>query len=352
MPLSGLRPLTIAQIFDRAIALYRRHFWQLVGIVALVQLPLLALQLIASSLGVQSFRDSLEFLSQGGLGVPPSQSNTTFLGTTLNSLVVLVSLVLVQGWALSVVTQTVAGHYTGREPRTILAAYREMKGAWLSVFGGQLVLFILILVAAIWWVVPCVGWLTGLGLVYLLGRVIYPLIIPVVLLEKCPSSVAWRRAWDLARTRFWPLLGLSLVLYFFSIFLTTGPAGLISLLFQLVLGNSVGTFALVFQVIFPSLTTIISSLLYLPLETTIFTLLYFDLRVRNEGLDLVAQVNHHLPSDEQWATALAATPHTPSLPLLTTREVTYLVVPTLAILAFVFVLWGGLLAIFLAIGGA
>lgn len=349
MPLFGLRPLSIAQIFDRAIALYRRHFWQLVGIVALVQLPLLVVQIIASSLGAQSFRESLQLLDQGQL--PPStQSNVTLLGTALNGLTGLVSLVLVQGLALSVVTQTVAGHYTGRAPHSVLAAYREVKGAWISVFGGQLILFALIIMAVIWWVVPCVGWLTGLGLIYLLGRVIYPLIIPVVLLEKCPSTMAWRRAWDLARTRFWPLLGLSLVLYFFSIFLAAGPAGLLSLLAQLILGNSLESFTTVFQVIFPAVTTLTASLLYYPLEATIFTLLYFDLRIRNEGLDLVAQTHQQLPADEQWATALAATPHSPALSLLTTTEVAYLVVPTLAILSFVFVIWAALVAMILAVG--
>lgn len=41
--LSYLRPLSLGQLFDQAIRLYRRNFWKFVGIIAVVQIPYAAL---------------------------------------------------------------------------------------------------------------------------------------------------------------------------------------------------------------------------------------------------------------------------------------------------------------------
>ena len=73
-----------------------------------------------------------------------------------------------------------------------------------------------------------IGWLTGPGVLFFVGLVVSPLVAPVVALEKLGVMDSIRRAWDLARSRFWWLIGYAFVLTLLGQLIVTGPVYLVS----------------------------------------------------------------------------------------------------------------------------
>ncbi len=112
------------------------------------------------------------------------------------------------------------------------------------------------------------------------------------MIEQRPGSAALRRAWDLARKRFWWMVGFMLLLTLFSLLVIQGPTSIVTSIFQARMrsaANLGGEFTM--QLIVQSLTALVFSLLYQPLQLACATLAYFDLRVRLEGFDLALMAN-------------------------------------------------------------
>ena len=278
-----LRPLRLGELLDQAIRLYRRNFITFIGIIAVIYIPLMILQtasttLLTSSMGSLRTSTSPEEIF----------TNYAYWGGIFSTLIItFVQFILVQGIATGALTRAVADNYLGR-PTGILDAYRGIKDSWVSLLGALLFIVLLFIALSIWWiVVPCIGWFTGLGMMAFLMSAVSPLVAPVVVLEKQGALAAIRRAWDLARRRFWPVLGTIFVLYLFSLLIVNGPAAIVNALLTTVI-TSFGdmTTQLVITTIIQSLVSLVFVLLYYPLQMAAFTLIYFDLRVRTEGFDI------------------------------------------------------------------
>ena len=278
-----LRPLRLGELLDQAIRLYRRNFITFIGIIAVIYIPLMILQTASTALLTSSIGD-LTTASQ------PEEifTNYAYWGGMLSTLVVtFIQFILVQGIATGALTRAVADNYLGKQTG-ILDAYRGIKDSWISLLGALLVIILLFIALSIWWIaVPCIGWFTGLGMMAFLMSAVSPLVAPVVVLEKQSALAAIRRAWDLARRRFWPVLGTIFVLYLFSLLIVNGPAAIVNaILTQVVSSFGDVTTQLVITTIIQSLVSLVFVLLFYPLQMAAFTLIYFDLRVRTEGFDI------------------------------------------------------------------
>lgn len=280
--LPTLRPLRLGELLDRAIRLYRANFLTFIGIIAAVYVPLMVLQtaasaLMSSSLFTAANPDPRDIFSNPGYWIG--------MGSTF--ILVFVQYVLVQGIATGALTRAVADSYLGKKTG-ILDAYRGIGKSWLTLIGALLLIGIFAFVLAVWWLVPCIGWFTGLGMILFLMAVISPLVPPVVVLEDKGVMDAMERAWSLARRRFWPVLGTIFILYLFSLIVVNGPATIANLalvnVFQSYSGDP--TMKLVLTSVIQGLVSLVFVLIYYPLQMTAFTLIYFDLRVRTEGFDL------------------------------------------------------------------
>jgi hypothetical protein len=319
--LSTLRPLRLGELLDRAIRLYRANFLTFVGIIAVVYIPLTVLQTAANALMTGGVR--------GGFGAPGGFNGYAYLIGTLSFIGLLfVQVILVQGIATGALTRAVADNYLGKKTG-ILDAYRGIGKSWLTLLTALGFVLILYFVLVVWWiVVPCLGWVTGLGMMFFLTAAVNPLIPAVVVLEasgpwSSPTDGAFDRlgnwlqrsilsiyrAWSLARRRFWPLLGYVLVLYLFSLIVVNGPAAVASfLLGELVppLGDT--TTQAVMAAIIQGLVQLVGILIYLPLQLAAFTLIYFDLRVRTEGFDLAVLTMENSGSTDLSAAMTAPVP--------------------------------------------
>jgi len=278
--LPALRPLRLGELLDQAIRLYRRNFITFIGIIAMVYVPLMILQ-IASATLLTSSMDTLR--------TAPEEIFTNYAywgGMAATLVVAFLQFILVQGIATGALTRAVADNYLGKTTN-IMSAYRGIGKSWLPLLGALLFIGLLAIVILLWWLVPCVGWVTGLGMLVILLTAVSPLVAPVVVLEGQGALHSIRRAWSLVRRRFWPVLGYVFVLYLFSMLIVSGPSTLVNaVLLSTFQAFEDPTSGLLIRTIIQSLVQLIAILIYYPLQMAAFTLIYFDLRVRTEGFDL------------------------------------------------------------------
>ncbi len=312
-----IRPMTLAELLDRSIRLYRQNFVKFIGIFAIPYIPLMILQ------GGLSFFTSTSFLS--GISNSNNQANPFTPGMIAAGLAsfifIFVQFILVRGIATAALTRAVANNYTGK-PIGILDSYRTLSTSWLKLILALIVVFIIVMVLLAWTIVPCVGWFSGPGILFFIGLVVNPLIAPIISLEKGGVLSSIRRAWDLARTRFWWLVGCAFVLNLLGQLIVTGPIYLLTFILQFVASSFPGTpeQMLALTTIVQTLVTMFVSLLYIPLQLTVMTVVYFDLRARAEGLDLALQMSGDSGSENE-AVNLPEISNKTSMPLITGMDI-------------------------------
>jgi len=151
----------------------------------------------------------------------------------------------------------------------VLAAGSAVAGALLLVFGGLAWFFVA---------------LPGLYLVK------WSLAAPALLLEHQPVIGALRRSWTITRGSFWRVLGIQLL----TVILVAVLSGIINTPFA-VIGGLIGAsettpysdFAITLtQLVVQGLGTIVAGAVFYPFQAAVTALLYIDLRMRREGLDV------------------------------------------------------------------
>ncbi len=282
----ALRPLRLAEILDQAIRLYRRNFVQFIGIVAIPYIPLIIIQAISGALSASS----LQGLTGSSNPEAILTSSRYWLGITGSFLSAILQLFLIQGLATAALTRAIADTYVG-QPVGIFSSYSRLGDSGMRLIGALLWAGLVSIGLVIWLIIPCAGWFSGPGIFVFLIWVVVPLVAPIVVLEKHGAIASVRRAWDLARTRFWWLIGFAVILYLFATIVVSGPTALISMAVRTlaVSGSQALDQQMVLVTVIQTLTTMITGLLYLPLQLSAITVVYFDLRVRSEGLDLALQ---------------------------------------------------------------
>lgn len=302
-----LRPMKMGQLLDQAARLYRSNFIPFVGIVALVQVPITVVQLL---INLRVYAEPFSASTAWPFGAE-------LLGTIL-------SFIFIQGIGTAAMTRAVADNYLG-EKTGALQAYRSIGRGWLSLLAALFILGLIGIAAALWLLVPCVGWLTGLGIIFYLFFVITPLVAPTIILEGERASEGWRRAWQLARQRFWWILGFFVVLYAFNLLVVIGPVILTELILTEIWGTLWSGFSVYSpaQLIIQQLVTLAFSLLFLPFQLAATTLVYFDLRVRSEGFDLALRAQELVGGHHVVAELVSRAPQAAKVSLITKRELAY-----------------------------
>jgi hypothetical protein len=185
---------------------------------------------------------------------------------------------------------------------------------------------------------------------------VFPLVAPVVVLEDIGARASIRRAWELVRGRFWWVLGFVLLLLVFAWVVVGGPSLLTGYLLNLLIPENVASNPETVEnirITAQSLVNIVFQLLYLPLQLTCLTLLYFDLRVRSEGLDLLLTTRGEEKARISLRDLIAGTSSLPSRAVVNGKELANFAVLTVAVLTVylvIVVVIAGMLT--LMVGGA
>lgn len=234
-----LRPLSTGEILDGALTLLRRHFGLLFGIAAACE-------------GVPTVVGLYFDLASGGRD-------------PTNGLIVRILDAVATFLVTGATVRAISEAYLGRVPQ-LGDALRYAVQKFGRVFGASFLSGLLAGLASIAFIIP--------GIIVFCG---YSVVGQVAALEALDSSSdALGRSWDLTKG----FKGKALVLWTMAVVLVVvvvfGAGALGAVVSTLVGGGDAAGTVLVALV----------SLLFYPIITSVFTLFYYDLRVRKEGFDL------------------------------------------------------------------
>jgi hypothetical protein len=272
-----LRPLSVGEILDVALKIWRRHFGALARIVLFVVAPV---QVISSLLLASALPNSEILFNSGS---PTNTTNDVFDGgdaATFFAAFGLITLLSGLAWVLSsaAALRAVTVAYLGGTPdwkeSLRLALGRLGSLVWLSILMGLGVTLGLVLC-----IVPGI-WLA----------VAWSLAFVALVAEDLSGTKALSRSYNLVRGRWWATFGVLLIAFVLNWVVDQ----IVSIPFALgwfISENSVIGFTL------SALADIISNVITTPFVAAVFALVYFDLRVRKEGFDLqlLAQAMGPLP---------------------------------------------------------
>jgi hypothetical protein len=256
--------MSVGDILDGAFPLLRANYKALATTLLLVAFPFEALEAYA----VRNYAVSSSPTSQ------PVTSVTQLLAqmnlTTADVLIAfgsLLALLVLTPLVAGVVCRTVAASYRGDQLRAGEAARIGARRFFALLFATVMV-HVLELVGTVFCLFP--------GLVLM---AFFVLTAPAIVIEGLGPLQGMRRSWRLVRRRFWPVLGTALLAGLLTLVLTEIIGLVPSELVRAFAGPSVRA----------AVGTVVSSVTQAfgwAFITTLATLLYFDQRIRQEGLDL------------------------------------------------------------------
>jgi len=268
-----LRPLEVGDLLDETFRTYRRHFLLFAGMSVILAIPSAGLQ------GYSFFALLSNFLQPANAGQLPDFNNL------VPSLVVLsigyvVSLLLSPfsyGMVLYAACESALGH-----PVTVWGALRAVTRRYFALLGYLVLVGLMGVMFCLLplWIWIWVGWVA---------------VLPVMFIENAGLGAAMGRSWRLVQGRWWRtflILLLVLLVWYFARVALEAFIGLANILIGVVVSSYV-----VLSV--TQAAAIIVAALVNPIVQIAIVLLYFDLRVRREALDLfqlAQQVSASLPA--------------------------------------------------------
>lgn len=273
------RPRQLSELLDELFRLYRRQFSLIVGVALLVALPGLVWSLVTGVYRLNSTSYANLFTTTGTSTVAfNSQEFSNLLGSlSLGALGALILLPFTLGAVYRAVTDVALGR-----PATIGVVLRETLARYWPLLGLVGLFFVFGLV---WAIAELIGFvlliLPGLAVfcaaIYFLVR--WSLTVAAMMAEDIGPIRGLGRSWNLVKGQWWRTFGILVVV---AILQTVISYALFFLFGLIAAVFSTGDFqAALVQVGSTLLSAVVS-----PITTIAVVLLYFDLRVRKEGLDL------------------------------------------------------------------
>lgn len=301
-----LRPLGVGEILDGAISTIRAHPRVMLGLSAVV---VVASQVLQVALTFTALRD----LGQASLALDPAASPDQALGTMLTEVsraaVGLLLTSAVQGLAMIVLT----GMLTVVVSRAVLAERLTAGQAWQFVrpqlprlLGLTLLTGLVVVLAVTLPLLPAVlAAVAGapgvvVGLLVLLGLpagvvtgawlyVKLAMAPPALVLERATVRTALGRSWELVRAGWWRVFGILLL----AAVIGAVISGIVQVPFTLVgeglalaTGSPDATAPQLLALSVAGLGGAIAGTVVFPFSAAVAALVYVDLRMRREGLDL------------------------------------------------------------------
>jgi len=300
-----LRPLTLGEIYDGAFTAIRHNPKVMLGAATLVLLVATVLGVLVAQLLVPSLSSTFTSLAETdpeiaelGFDTVYAQIIATGLGTGLT---ILIAQPVVEGILTVSVSQSVIGR-----KQTLAEVWARLRGrvgvligwallrtlAAFVLFGVWLTLFVVVLAAL---ADSSPGAAAGLSVLLFAGLLVLlvwlgvrvGLVAPALALEGRRLGATLARAWRLTRGSFWRLFGIYLlasIIVSIAANLITYP---ISIIAGAIGGTSGSTQAVgVAMIVASVLSIVISTAITTIFMASVVALLYIDVRMRREGLDV------------------------------------------------------------------
>lgn len=275
-----LHKMEIADLIDAAIRLYRHNFWPLLEIVAVVYGPLMVVQIIAQYLFFN------QVLTTGDEQVPWAALLTA----------IPVVLVLVAAWIVlfpiseGALAVGISDIYLGR-PISLGSAYRRIWPLWWKLLLTMLLVSIVVSVGTIFCLVP--------GLLFWIW---FLATTPIVAIETQWGADAMRRSYNLVSGHGWRVFGTWLLLSLMVAVASYAVALPVNLVLSFTLLQTHPALA---QTLIQAINAVLQIVIR-PVAMIGIVLIYYDLRIRKEGFDLVTMAQdlyRQAPPAQQALTA-------------------------------------------------
>lgn len=298
-----LRPLGLGEMLDGAFRAIRTNPRVMFGLSAVVVAFTALIQAVVTWQVFAGLESALGSVSEG------SDTAMVELDVALGDLLSQLGVALGAQTITAVVTTILSGLLIVSVSQSVIGRTASLANVWGSARGQIVRLLLLSLIVLIIVAGPVVGWagalvatiaaeqfaLTALigiigGLAVLVAVAVLAtrtlLATPALMLERSGIWTALRRGWDLTRGTFWRVLGIYLLTSLLVSLVAGTISGSASIFLQLTAGNPANPFASPAYLIGTTLAQVVAATLTTPFTAAVVALLYIDVRMRTEGLDL------------------------------------------------------------------
>ena len=264
VPRLKLQPMTVADILDGAFIIIKARPARLLGIAALFVVPvhLLAAFLQRNAFGDTGVWESMTSADPAILADAETNSGSQVLGSALALIVPALALVCVA----AAIAKLVGGWTVGHDAKAGELLRGIGRRSW-----ALLASYVLVHLAE---AVGLIGMYVGAFAVMAL----FVVTAPVIGAEDAGPIAAMRRSFRLTTRRYWPVLGTSMLIGLVSVLLGNALSGMPQALAVVIGVDTAWPLLAVGNIIGAVITT--------PFVAAATVLLYVDLRIRNEGLDI------------------------------------------------------------------
>jgi Membrane domain of glycerophosphoryl diester phosphodiesterase len=251
-----LRPLAVGEILDAGFRLFRHRFGTLVACVLVPVVPLTILGTIVTASTDENAFD---------VNAPASDSGAALAGTLISVFLQSAGAALAVAACFQAISAAYLGERSGagESLRYALGRFVPLIIAYIVVVLITIPGFFLLLIPGIWLSIKlCMSF-------------------PAVVFERAGPFRSIGRSWRLTRGNWWRIFGTLIVVFLIAF--------VVNFALTAVLGIVAGTSDSISELAFALLVTLVTLLTYMltyPLWAAVMTVIYYDLRVRNEGFDL------------------------------------------------------------------
>lgn len=271
----SLRPLRVGEMLDAAIKLYRQHWKTFMAMVAIITVPFVFLQHLAVAM-----------LGAGDPFDPVSGARTGVISTTIAFAAL--DFLLIRPFLTAAIVRSVAIAYLGGVPAVgpayDFALRRLWSILWVVLLGILAIVGIFVPIVGLATALVAAGSAEGAVLVFLPGVVLAVVLYirwlfgpAVVVVEDQRGKAALARSWRLSSHAFWKIVGTTLLAW-----LLTGIVGGLFSVVPTLLSAPLGSAGWLVRAAGSAVASVVTT----PFVIMVTVLLYFDQRIRKEGLDL------------------------------------------------------------------
>jgi len=255
-----LRPLEIGDILDETFRMYRRNFIVLAGLSMIFTIPLAAL----SGYGYFAL---FNFAASQATSTSPGDLSgfyTALVPLAIGTVVNLLVLPFLYGSVSYAACESAMGR-----PVTMWTAIRGSFKRYLQVALFYILIGLMIIAFCLFplWIWILVGWIT---------------VLPVMFIENVGLFAAMGRSWRLVQGRWWRTFFILFLMYVLTVVISAALGAFFYLAEALM---SIFLSAYLALAIYEGVVVLANALIN-PIFLIAMVLIYFDLRVRKEGLDL------------------------------------------------------------------
>jgi hypothetical protein len=252
-----LRPLSVGEILDAGFRLLRYRFWTLV---LSVLVPIVPLTIVATILQASTDENAYDLNSSA----TTSDSGASLVGALLGGVLQGAAIALAIAACIKVISAAYLGERAG-----VGDSLRYGMSRILALIGAYLLTVLILIPGFIALIIPAIFLAVKLSVTF-----------PAVIVERAGPPTAIRRSFNLTRGNWWRVFAVVVVVFLIAAVINFALTGV---LIPALLADDVSE---VTVAVLDTILSIITFAITYPLWASVLTVLYYDLRVRNEGFDL------------------------------------------------------------------